>query len=53
MTRLVKPNHYQSVDEQRHRRGPHDGLGRRLAGSSKPKNCLQFSKVHSMAQRQA
>ena len=22
MTRLVKPNHYQSVDEQRHRRGP-------------------------------
>ena len=30
MTRLVKPNHYQSVDEQRHRRGPHDGLGKTI-----------------------
>ena len=27
--------------------------GKRLAGSSSPKNCLQFSNVHSMAQRQA
>src|SRR5271157_1051148 len=27
MTRLVKPNHYEGVDEQRHRRGARDGLG--------------------------
>ena len=27
--------------------------GKRLAGSSRPRNCLLFSKVHSMAQRQA
>jgi hypothetical protein len=30
MTRLVKPNHYQSVDEQRHRRGPRDGFGKTI-----------------------
>ena len=28
-------------------------FGKRLAGSSKPKSCLQFSKVHSIAHRQA
>ena len=30
MTRLVEPNHHQSVDEQRHRRGPLDGLGKTI-----------------------
>src|SRR5208337_1848823 len=30
MTRLVKPNHYEGVDEQRHRRGARDGLGKTI-----------------------
>ena len=37
MTRLVKPNHDQSVDEQRRSARCATALGKRLAGSSKPK----------------
>ena len=48
MTRLVKPNHYQSVDKQRHRRGPTTALGRRLEGPPSPRTacnsqrCIQW-----------
>ena len=54
MTGLMEPDHDQAVEHQRHRaQFAATALGSRLAGSSRPRSCLQFSKVHSIAQRHA
>ena len=44
MARLVKPNHDQSVDEQRHGRGPRDGLGDDWQSPPSPRTACNFQR---------